>query len=111
VRRSLEGEGYTVLATAGAEGALRTSTAWGEAIDVLLTDLAMPGVHGPELAARIRARRPAIGVVFMSGYADDDLGRDPELTASSEILPKPFNVEALSRAVGRAADAGRRGTP
>ena len=78
---------------------------------MLVTDVVMPDVHGPELAALIRAQRPGIGVMFMSGYADDDLGRDPELTASSEILPKPFNVEALSRAVGRAADAGRRGTP
>ena len=110
-RRSLEAVGYTVLAAAGADEALRASEGRGEAIDVLLTDVVMPDVHGPELAALIRAQRPGIGVVFMSGYADDDLGRDPELTASSEILPKPFNVEALSRAVGRAADAGRRGTP
>jgi signal transduction histidine kinase/CheY-like chemotaxis protein len=110
VRRSLEGEGYTVLATAGAEVALRTSAAWGEAIDVLLTDLAMPGVHGPELAARIRARRPAIGVVFMSGYAGDTPGGDGEPGVSGEFLPKPFSVEALSRAVGRAANAVHRVT-
>ena len=110
-RRGLEAAGYTVLAAAGAHQAVRASERWGDGIDVMLTDLVMPGVHGPELATQIRMQRPAIGVVFMSGYADDDLGRDPELTASSEILPKPFNVEALSRAVGRAADAGRRGTP
>jgi CheY-like chemotaxis protein len=110
-RRGLEAIGYTVLAVAGGDEALRASEGRGGAIDVLLTDVVMPGVHGPELAALILAQRPGIGVVFMSGYADDDLGRDPELTASSEILPKPFNVEALSRAVGRAADAGGRGAP
>jgi hypothetical protein len=49
-------------------------------------------------------------VVFMSGYADD-LGPGAELSASSEILPKPFNVDALNRAVGRAVDPGDHGAP
>jgi PAS domain S-box-containing protein len=106
-RRGLEAAGYTVLAAAGAHQAVRASERWGEGIDVLLTDLVMPGAHGPELAAQIRMQRPGIGVVFMSGYAEDVLGRGGELRASGEFLPKPFSVEALSRAVGRAADAGR----
>lgn len=110
-RRSLEAVGYTVLAVAGGDEALRASEGRGGAIDVLLTDVAMPGVHGPELAALILAQRPGIGVVFMSGYAEDDLGRGPELSVPGAILPKPFNVEALNRAVGRAADAAGRGTP
>jgi len=109
-RRSLEAVGYTVLAVAGGDEALRASEGRGGAIDVLLTDVAMPGVHGPELAALILAQRPGIGVVFMSGYAEDDLGRGPELSVPGAILPKPFNVEALNRAVGRAADAAGRGT-
>jgi PAS domain S-box-containing protein len=109
-RRGLEATGYTVLTAVGGDEALRASEDWGETIDVLLTDITMPGVHGPELAARIRAQRPGIGVVFMSGYADD-LGPGAELSASSEILPKPFNVDALNRAVGRAAGAGGHGTP
>ena len=110
-RRSLEATGYTVLVAAGGDEALRASEDLSETIDVLLTDVVMPGVHGPELAARIRAQRPGIGVVFMSGYAEGGLGPGAELNASSEILPKPFNVEALNRAVGRAVDAGGRGTP
>jgi two-component system cell cycle sensor histidine kinase/response regulator CckA len=108
VRRSLEAAGYTVLAAAGAEEAMRESERWSGTLDVLLTDIVMPGAHGPELVAQIRARRPRIGVVFMSGYVDDALGRGPELTAAGEFLPKPFTVEALNRTVGRAADAGRR---
>jgi CheY-like chemotaxis protein len=108
VRRSLESAGYTVLAAAGADEAIRESDRWSGELDVLLTDIVMPGIHGPELAARIRARRPGIGVVFMSGYVDDALGRGTELTASGEFLPKPFSVEGLNRAVGRAAEAGRR---
>jgi PAS domain S-box-containing protein len=109
-RRSLEATGYTVLAAAEGEEALRASEGRAETIDVLLTDVIMPGVHGLELVARIRAQRPGIGVVFMSGYADDDLSQGHELGASSEILPKPFNVQALRRAVGRAADASHRRT-
>jgi signal transduction histidine kinase/CheY-like chemotaxis protein len=108
-RRSLEASGYVVITAAGADEALETCKDRIEEIDVLLTDVLMPGTHGPELAARIRADRPDIGVVFMSGYAEDDVARGPQLGGAGEILPKPFNVEALSRAVERAAAAGRRG--
>ena len=108
-RRSLMAGGYTVLVAAGGDQALQASERWGEAIDVLLTDIVMPGVHGPELAARIRVQRPGIGVVFMSGYADDDLARGTGRSASGEFLPKPFSGEALRRAIGRAADASHRG--
>jgi len=66
-RRSLEAAGYTVLAADGAGQALSASERWGENIDVLLTDVVTPGEHGLDLAGRIRAQRPAIGVVFMSG--------------------------------------------
>jgi CheY-like chemotaxis protein len=106
-RRSLENGGYTVLAAAGAEQALRASERWAEAIDVLVTDLVMPGVGGPDLAAQIRKTRPTIGVVFMSGYSEDAVDRGGEIGELGEFLPKPFSVTALSRAVGRAADARR----
>jgi two-component system cell cycle sensor histidine kinase/response regulator CckA len=111
VRRSLEAAGYTVLAAAGADEAIQASERWGDALDVLLTDIVMPGAHGPELAAAIRKQRPGIGVVFMSGYAEGVPGRGGELRASGEFLPKPFSVSALNRAVGRAAAAAlsRRG--
>jgi two-component system, cell cycle sensor histidine kinase and response regulator CckA len=108
-RRSLEASGYVVLTAAGADEALDASKDRAEEIDVLLTDLLMPGTQGPELAAQVRAHRPDIGVVFMSGYAADDVGRDPQLAVSGEILAKPFNIEALTWAVERAVDAVHRG--
>jgi two-component system cell cycle sensor histidine kinase/response regulator CckA len=78
---------------------------------VLVTDVVMPGVHGLELAARIRAQRPGIGVVFMSGYAEGALdgtaGNGGEHRVSGEFLPKPFSAKVLSRAVGRAVVASR----
>ena len=110
-RRALVAGGYTVLVAAGGDQALQASERWGKEIDVLLTDIVMPGVHGPELAARIRVKRPGIGVVFMSGYADDDLAQDVGLNGSGEFLPKPFSGDALRRAIGRATDPGRRGAP
>jgi two-component system cell cycle sensor histidine kinase/response regulator CckA len=103
-RRSLEAAGYTVLATAGGDEALRANESCTGAIDVLLTDLVMPGIHGSELATRIRAQRPAIGVVFTSGYSEEALGRRGGPIVSGEFLPKPFDADALRRAVGRAAD-------
>jgi nitrogen-specific signal transduction histidine kinase/ActR/RegA family two-component response regulator len=107
VRRGLESAGYTVLAAAGGSQALLASERWGDRIDVLLTDIVMENVQGPELAARITAQRPGIGVVFMSGYAGDATGEGAELDAGAVFLPKPFSVEALGRAVDRAADIGR----
>jgi two-component system cell cycle sensor histidine kinase/response regulator CckA len=106
-RRSLEGVGYTVLAAAGGDQALVASENWGDRIDVLLTDIGMIGVSGPELAVRINARRPGIGVVFMSGSAGDPAGEGVVLDAAAVFIPKPFSAEALSRAVARAADIGR----
>jgi two-component system, cell cycle sensor histidine kinase and response regulator CckA len=108
-RRSLGEAGYTVLAASDADQAIRASQRWGEVIDVLVTDLVMPGAHGPELAARIRLRRPGIGVVFMSGYSADAVDRPTGHVGSGEFLPKPFTVDALRAAVGRALDAQARG--
>jgi len=106
-RRSLESAGYTVLAAASGDQALRASERWSETIDVLVTDIVMPGIHGPDLAMKIRAQRSRIGVVFMSGYAQDALGHGGQLSVHGEFLPKPFTMDALSRAVARAAGANR----
>jgi two-component system cell cycle sensor histidine kinase/response regulator CckA len=110
-RRGLESVGCTVLTAAGSDEALAESKRWVGGIDVLVTELALSGVHGPELAVRIRAQRPSIGVVFTSGYAVDALGRGAGLSVPGVFLPKPFSLDSLSRAVGRAADIGRGGTP
>jgi two-component system, cell cycle sensor histidine kinase and response regulator CckA len=105
-RRTLEARGYTVLSAADANQAMRVSAGWAGPIDVLVTDLVMPGVHGPELCTRIRADRPDMGVVFISGYAEDVVGRGSELAAAGQFLPKPFSVAALRQAVRRAIDLG-----
>ena len=106
-RRSLVAAGYTVVAADGGEEALRASETWGDEIDVLITDIVMQGIHGPELAARIRAQRPNIGVVFMSGYAEGSAAGGGESRVSGEFLPKPFSGLALRHAIARAAEASR----
>ncbi|HEX2755663.1 MAG TPA: ATP-binding protein [Candidatus Limnocylindrales bacterium] len=106
-RRSLEAAGYTVFAVAGAEDAIHASEHWSSPIDVLVTDIQMPGMHGHELAVRIRGARPGIGIVLISGYTQDVVGKGTEL-GMVEFLSKPFTIDALTTAVWRAADVARR---
>jgi PAS domain S-box-containing protein len=106
-RRALESAGYTVFAAAGAEEAINASENWGSSIDVLVTDVVMPGTHGDELAKVVRRARPGIGIVLMTGFTDHALSRGTEL-GDFEFLNKPFTIPALTKAVGRAADSARR---
>ena len=95
-RYVLEDRGYTVVEACDAETAL--SLLAGEpGIDLLLTDLAMPGMSGRDLAERVRAAHPQVGVVFMSGYTPE-AGRLAEV-ADSTFLPKPFTPTELLRTV------------
>ena len=104
-RRSLERAGFTVLAADGAEEAITVAERWAQQIDVLLTDVAMPSIDGPELAALVRAQWPDVGVVFMSGVAEDPISGGGGPARTRNFLPKPFSVEALIGAVDRAGDA------
>ncbi len=100
-QRALEGRGYTVLAAAGHADALayaaRTS------IDLVLTDVVMPEMSGPELSERILDLQPGIDVVFMSGYADDAL-KTFELGTGVSFLRKPFTTSELARVVRSSLD-------
>jgi two-component system cell cycle sensor histidine kinase/response regulator CckA len=94
--RILRRSGYRVLAAADTADALRLSLSEGDPIDLLVTDVVMPGMSGPELAARIEAARPGVKVLFMSGYPDDALGR---LEDGIGFIQKPFSVDALAAKV------------
>jgi two-component system cell cycle sensor histidine kinase/response regulator CckA len=96
VRHVLERDGLTVVPALAPEEALRTLAGCG-AIDLLLTDVRLPGLSGPQLAARVRARYPEVRVLFMSGdSADGDA--DP---ASDAVLHKPFTPHELTARVRR----------
>jgi signal transduction histidine kinase len=104
-RTSLERQGYHVLSAPCPDDALRIANDYREVISLLLTDVRMPGMHGPELATRLRLLRPGIRVLFMSGYAAEAVTN--ETLKDAALLEKPFSPAALTRAVRVALD--RRG--
>jgi PAS domain S-box-containing protein len=91
--------GYTVLEAPDGLAALRLAEAYPGAIDLLVSDVVMPGMDGRQLAGRLAALRPAIKTLFMSGYTDDTVLRHDILTAETSFLQKPFSVAALPQKV------------
>jgi signal transduction histidine kinase len=105
-QRILAGKGYTVLTAAHGEEALALCRSHPGSIDLLVTDVVMPELSGHELAHRIGPLRPEVrGVVFMSGYANDDVGAEGSPSQERIFLRKPFNPTALRRAVRRILDS------
>ncbi|HEY4219403.1 MAG TPA: ATP-binding protein [Gemmatimonadaceae bacterium] len=101
-RRTLEERGYKVFVARSAAEALEIANAG--KIDLLLTDIVMPNVSGPELVAQYLATRPAPVVVYMSGYADEALDRF-EIDPATVFLRKPFTPASLARTIRRALSA------
>ena len=99
---SLRRGGYVVIQAASGEEALRVADAFDGVIHVLLSDVVMPGMKGPELAARLRAARPCIRVLLMSGYAADVVTKDDLREAT--LLSKPFAPAGLTKAVRQVLD-------
>jgi PAS domain S-box-containing protein len=98
-RRILTRYGYSVLSAASAEEAVRVSRRHAGAIDLLLTDVVMPGQSGPSLATLLTTERPEMRVLHMSGYTDDAVVRHGALSGTAAFLQKPFTPEGLSRKV------------
>ncbi|MBA2332130.1 MAG: response regulator [Actinobacteria bacterium] len=103
-RRVLERCGYTVLACANGSEAVALAKGDARRIDLLLTDVVMPGLRGPEVAARVAESRPPIEVLYMSGYADEALLGSAAFDESM-LIEKPFAVEALARRVRGVLDS------
>ncbi|HEX8027215.1 MAG TPA: response regulator, partial [Vicinamibacterales bacterium] len=99
---SLERRGYRVLAAASGEEALRIAAGYGAAIDLLVSDVIMPGMKGTELAERLRATRPGTRVLLMSGYAADVVTAQD--LRDAPLLSKPFSPATLIKAVRAALD-------
>jgi CheY-like chemotaxis protein len=94
---SLRRHGYHVLQSSSGEDALTVAGSYDGTIDVLVSDVVMPGMKGPELAARLRALRPGVRVLLMSGYAADVV--TPGDLKDASLVAKPFSPASLSRAV------------
>ena len=104
-RRTLAGLGYRVLDAISGEDALAVLEGQAEPIDLMITDVIMPGISGRELARRLAVARPGLRVLFMSGYADDALADHGVLAADVEYLQKPFTPDELARRVRDVLDA------
>jgi CheY-like chemotaxis protein len=107
-KRLLERQGYRVLLAANAHEALRAFE--GSAlIDVLLTDVVMPGISGPDLTRQLAGRWPALKVIYMSGYTDEAIVQHGVLKAGIAFLHKPFTSDTLGRKIREVLD--RRAAP
>jgi PAS domain S-box-containing protein len=103
-RRILESHGYRVLAARDAEEA--STLARGHAVvDMLVTDIVMPGASGRQLARRLLQERPGLKVLYVSGYLDGSAGAEAVLEPGANFLQKPFTPDALLRRVREALDA------
>ena len=104
-RRSLEACGYQVIDAADGPSALELSARHTGEIAVLVTDVVMPGMSGRELAERLAPTRPAMKVLYTSGYTDDAMVRQGVLNAGVAFLQKPFVPDSLARKVRDVLDS------
>jgi CheY-like chemotaxis protein len=104
-RRILEARGYTVLEARNGEEALVLCERHEGPIDLVATDVVMPGMNGRMLVERLTAQRPAVRVLFMSGYTDDDMLRRGIVDPRMAFFQKPFTPEALANKVREVLDS------
>jgi PAS domain S-box-containing protein len=100
----LEGYGYRVLQASSAEQALRVADTFGERIDLLLTDVIMPGMSGRRLAEKVLSTRPQTKIMYMTGYTDDMVVQHKVLEPGVRLLQKPFNKGELALKVRATLD-------
>ena len=93
--------GYTVLSGCPEE-ALRLAKQHAGGIDLLITDVVMPGISGPELAKQVRALQPGLPILYMSGHIGDAVTRHGVLESKAPFLQKPFNLSELAVAIREA---------
>jgi signal transduction histidine kinase len=103
-RDTLTACGYDVLEAVGSEEALKLSEAYSGPIHLLVTDVLMPKLSGPELAAQLRPRRPDMQVLYVSGYTDDSLGHHGTLGEDVNFLQKPYPAALLCGKVREVLD-------
>lgn len=104
-RRILEGAGLDVLVADGGPAAIAVAETFEGGIDLLLTDMAMPGMGGLELAAQVRRLRPQVRVLYMSGYAGSPEAEREASNGGGRLVAKPFSrallLQALEDALSR----------
>jgi signal transduction histidine kinase/CheY-like chemotaxis protein len=104
VQRNLERLGYRVIAACDGEDALRLIE-WVDGVDLLLSDVVMPGIDGPELACRLREKWSELPVLFVTGYSADRLARSGAVGPRDRVLEKPYQLEELTRTIRQMLEA------
>ena len=105
-RRLLESLGYEVVEAASGDEVLAVAKAI--SVDLLVTDVMLPGMKGPEIAQRLQALRPGLPTLFISGYTASVLGSQGVLDPGVHFLHKPFSVQDLARKVDEVLHATER---
>jgi two-component system cell cycle sensor histidine kinase/response regulator CckA len=99
VRETLESRGYRVLEAANGQAALTAAIAYSHPIHLVITDVVMPGLNGHELIQQLLPARPAIKILYLSGYAQDAFPGPLPVEAQKTFLQKPFTLQSLARKV------------
>ena len=99
VTKVLEREGFTVLSAEDGERALEVAGEHTGPIDLLIADLVMPGISGREVAERLGAKDPSMGIILISGYTTDEVVRDGIERGDYAFIPKPFTPATLTQRV------------
>ncbi len=107
LKRTLETHGYRVLAAGNGVEALRLASRHRSAIHLLVTDVVMPQMNGPELVRRIRPLRPNLAVLFMSGYNEAMVANQSQLDPDQYFLQKPIDIKTFVDKVRSILDASR----
>jgi hypothetical protein len=104
VCETLEAKGYKVLEADNGDAALQIVSGHSGKIDILITDVVMPGMSGRELSARMCASCPQTRVLYLSGYTEDAIVHEGVINPDTAFLQKPFTLQALSRKVREVLD-------
>jgi two-component system, cell cycle sensor histidine kinase and response regulator CckA len=94
--RALRNKGYTVLEADSGESALDVINDGGDAIDLIISDVVMPGMDGHTFVKLVRQEMPNVKVILVSGYAEDALADDIERDPTIHFLPKPYSLQELA---------------
>lgn len=108
VKTFLDSAGYRVFSADSGEAALEVSTSIGLPLDMLLTDVVMPGMNDRVLAEHLLPRQQGMKVLYMSGYTDSFIAGHGVLDPATHLLHKPFTEEVFLRKVREVLDSGKK---